>query len=71
MPRPKGILGDTGIALMYSHMLASHWTIDWAINFRFFFFFLIDAPVSSCSLGPYEEGFLYILKQRNLIAERN
>ena len=74
MPRPKSILGDTRIALMYSHMLASHWTIGWAMiisDLFLFYFFWIDAPVSSCSLGLYEEGFLYILKQRNLIAERN
>lgn len=51
MPRPKSILGDTRIALMYPHMLASHWTIGWAINFRFFFFFfglmLLSAVVAS------------------------
>lgn len=67
MPRPKGILGDTGIALMYSHVFASHWTI---VCHEFLETnSLINAPVSSRSFGLYEEVFLYILKQRNPIVE--
>lgn len=67
MPRPKDILGDTGIALVHFHIYL-------LLIGRFFGHkfletnYLINAPVSSCSFGLYEV-FLYILKQRNPIVK--
>lgn len=69
MPRAKGILGDTGIALMYLHMLL---LIRRKVGHKFLEkISLINAPVSSCSFSLYEKVFffLYILKQRNPIAK--
>lgn len=68
IPRPEDILGDTGVALVYSHIYL-------LLIGRFFGHkfletsYLINAPVSSCSFGLYEEVFLYILTQRNPIVK--